>query len=879
MQYGGTLVVPSRQRAEAVRLAFAAAALSRQANVWSTPDVLPFETWRAREVARVIVSQRSAPRLLSTAEEWWLWRKASETVASDFELMGSATLADALRRSDELAFEYGLDVRNLAARGVEQALLARASRAVREAEDNLGVGSAARLAPNLPVLGDARPLLFAGFLSLTPAIRAVIDSRRARGFETYVAELDAAVEIPAARYFSAEDAADELEQIAAWTRARIAQQADARLLIVLPGALAQRQRLATLIHQSLDAAGFMRREAATEWVALEGGSPLSAQPLIAHALTSLQILHGGTDFETASEWLRSPYWRSDAGGRARLDAWLCQHADIEQDAWTLRRLLESVPRALEGTARGLIACIDRALHEFASEAATPRQWSERMHAALDAIGWPGERPLSSEEQQTVNRLFELLKEFGGLGAVAPRWSRSEALSALRELCTRTAFSPASGDVPVTISPLLADPIIRYDGIWVAGLTADLWPPAPSVDPFLPVEAQRRWPGATTEGRLMEARSLMRAWRLCSDQLVLSAAKRSGDIELTPSPLLAEIQAAPAVRVASGWLAQAVRRAGALESLVDTSGSPFAAGARLPGGTYVLQVQNDCPFHAYATFRLGCEDRRPPAPGVEPDIRGRLLHGALEQLWRTVRDSQTLSAMDEGARRALIEKSIDAAVIDLWGGAPSTPPQKRERARAARLIFGLCELERTRPGFAVRDIEREQLLKLAGAELSVRIDRVDTLESGGLAILDYKSGRPGKAEWYEPRPSHVQLMAYLAATEGDVRALATVHLTAREIRFSGISASAKLLPKVREVQGQAQRDDDGGASGQDTIWLDRTREWLACLERLAHEFVNGYAAVDPKPLACLFCPVDSLCRIAESPLPIDDALIESGVLDE
>ena len=75
---------------------------------------------------------------------------------------------------------------------------------------------------------------------------------------------------------------------------------------------------------------------------------------------------------------------------------------------------------------------------------------------------------------------------------------------------------------------------------------------------------------------------------------------------------------------------------------------------------------------------------------------------------------------------------------------------------------------------MRDIEREELLRLAGVELSVRIDRVDALDAGGLAILDYKSGRPGKAEWYEPRPSHVQLMAYLAAVGGDVRALATVN---------------------------------------------------------------------------------------------------------
>ena len=47
----------------------------------------------------------------------------------------------------------------------------------------------------------------------------------------------------ATHYFSAEDGADELEQIAAWTRARILRSPDARLLVMLPGAPSQRQRL------------------------------------------------------------------------------------------------------------------------------------------------------------------------------------------------------------------------------------------------------------------------------------------------------------------------------------------------------------------------------------------------------------------------------------------------------------------------------------------------------------------------------------------------------------------------------------------------------------------------------------------------------------
>src|SRR5690606_28460667 len=33
----------------------------------------------------------------------------------------------------------------------------------------------------------------------------------------------------------------------------------------------------------------------------------------------------------------------------------------------------------------------------------PAAWAERMHALLDAVGWPGARPLDSAEFQLVNR--------------------------------------------------------------------------------------------------------------------------------------------------------------------------------------------------------------------------------------------------------------------------------------------------------------------------------------------------------------------------------------------------------------------------------------------------------------------------------------------
>jgi ATP-dependent helicase/DNAse subunit B len=158
----------------------------------------------------------------------------------------------------------------------------------------------------------------------------------------------------------------------------------------------------------------------------------------------------------------------------------------------------------------------------------------------------------------------------------------------------------------------------------------------------------------------------------------------------------------------------------------------------------------------------------------------------------------------------------------------------------------------------------------GAELRIRIDRVDALESGGRAILDYKSGRRTTADWYGERPSHPQLLAYLAALGDDVVAMATVNVTAREVRFDGIANSAELLPKVKGVEGHF---------GMDPLdaWPTRQQEWVSRVEHLAADFLAGRAVVDPKPGACDYCHVASICRIADR-VETNDATDEIGDAD-
>jgi RecB family exonuclease len=255
-----------------------------------------------------------------------------------------------------------------------------------------------------------------------------------------------------------------------------------------------------------------------------------------------------------------------------------------------------------------------------------------------------------------------------------------------------------------------------------------------------------------------------------------------------------------------------------------------------------------------------------------DQRGLLLHASLQRLWDRLRDSRGLEAAFESATLdALIGECVALAAQTLQVGvrgrrrrarltpdgqfdlfAVLSPALARECRRAQGLIRRLCDLERTRAPFAVEATEQVTELALGGGRLRMRIDRVDAI-GAGRAVLDYKSGRPGSPDWFGERPTHPQLLAYLAALGENVRAVATVNLTAREVRFSGVAAAEGLLPKLKAPPS-------GGAGGAAGAWSAQQRHWQGLIERLIRAFLAGDARVDPASGACDYCHVTDICRI-------------------
>jgi inactivated superfamily I helicase len=166
-----------------------------------------------------------------------------------------------------------------------------------------------------------------------------------------------------------------------------------------------------------------------------------------------------------------------------------------------------------------------------------------------AAGLAGSRPLRSDELQTVARVQTLLDEYAALGTGSGRTDAAGAVATLSDLARERSFDPASVAAPVTLTDSHDDPVVHYDGIWVAGLDASQWPPPPRPDAFIPLRLQvaAGVPAASAAGQVRVARESFEQWRAATGSLVCSWAALDGDAHRSVSPLLARLVGRATIR--------------------------------------------------------------------------------------------------------------------------------------------------------------------------------------------------------------------------------------------------------------------------------------------------------------------------------------------
>jgi ATP-dependent helicase/nuclease subunit B len=830
-----TVVTPNKRLSQALMAEFDEFQVRKNLTVWEAPDILPFGAFVERLWEDALYSDlgEKLPLLLTPAQEQHLW----EQILKDASFLLKDGAARQCREAWRLAHQWRIRIGT----GTEDAL-AFARWAAEYERKTAGEVDAARLpdlmAQHLASLKTPKLLVAYAFDVVPPQTREFFEKLT---FEECHPEPTPSV-LARSSYPSA---SQEIEAAAKWARARL-EEGRKSIAVVVPDLQQRRSEVARVFSRVMQP-GYNLPGAAKSAMPfnISLGRPLSSYPLVHFALGLIELAFHTVEFDQASHLIRAPFLGgadTELGRRASLDVKLRRDADSVIGLGKIIALADPCPI--------LRKHLEQMFEITKTRPASPAEWARHFSALLEAAGFPGERALDSGEFQTRAKWHEMLGELSRLERLAQSFSFSQAFSFLQRLCETTLFQPESPEAPIQVLGVLESAGLRFDCLWVSGLTDEAWPLTARPNPFLPIAAQKRAgiPQASAEASAALDKRLTDEWKRAAAEVVFTWPAKDKDKDLAPSPLILEVEekslAVPEYRRYRDLLFASRK----LESFEDRKAPPVPAG-KVRGGTRVLADQAACPFRAFAKWRLSAVELEEPESGLDPRDRGKLLHALMRELWTRLKNSNALqtdtaAAISQSAEAAVKEMGLEGRFAEL------------ERARLAKLANEWLDIERRRAPFKVAAVEEKREINVAGLKFESRIDRMDELEGGGHVLIDYKSSRLlTPKQWDGPRPDDPQLPLYAVAAPEDLAAVVFARMRPGEMRFMGYSKTERTLPRV-----EVYRD-----------WQKLLDTWKRDAEALGKSFATGEAPVDPKEglKTCRMCELHTLCRVFEKISAVDD----------
>jgi ATP-dependent helicase/nuclease subunit B len=837
--------------------------------IWATPRIRELSSWlRELSAIRQLADSR-LPRCLTEVEERELWRAVIENSESSAGFMDLAAGARAARRARRTVQEYAIPLHALSLDpSAETQLFLQWNQEFDRRCRNLDCVS-------VDMLLSVTPPPSAEIVSLeSPAWRPAAREWLSR-FGRPLLPRDLSAEpygqpygqpygkpfAPSPQSFEAASPELELTAAAQWAADNLRSTEGFRAWIHVRDLVRRRAEVVDAFDAELIPGRFaLREDRVAAPYAVAGGTPLADYAPVRAALRLLTANFGIVSFQQFSELLLMPDLHAtlrDATGAARLELALRTRAPSEADMASWLELADETARSMDLNPVGALQRLREALTllQTAQGVRAFSAWVPMWVAAIEAAPWNLRARWSSAEFQAAERFRELLSALAAADAVIGTQTRESAHRVLQRAARDTAFQPQTGVPAVWISGQAVDPWLNYDGLWITGCSDDRWPAPVAPVALVPIRLQREYgvTAASSELQMQLAMDLQRRWQARTSRCVFSWASAVDGIAAAPSPLLPGTTPLNALLAPSKarphWVAM-LAAAPPLERFDDELAPPFSSGEH-NRGVSTLCDQSRCAFRGFARTRLRTEQMDLPLPGFNRLERGNLVHYALEHVWSELRDSSTLVALAPAARQDLLDGAARRAVARVSRRRdPGRRWREREVLRLQQLLGRWLDLEAQRPKFRVEHIETEaQSAVFGGLKFNVRIDRVDSLADGGMALIDYKTGSTS-ADWRGERPNNPQLPIYAL-----LRPEALVAVAYGSVNASKIDFVAETERRGVFKTGKKPSALEGQASFAALIELWRTR-----VERLAGEFAAGRAEVAPTLKACGSCDLQGLCRV-------------------
>lgn len=797
---------------------------------WERPNVYSLDAWMLNCAQQVRFALKDPPSLLSLAQEHELWRQIIEQDRPDlFDLRAMAFLA---QRTSRVLAEYQITTEGDAwSEHRDAAEFLNWHRTLQKrlkSENWITRADLWRLIPTWIKSGvlQISPVTFAGLTSVSPGLMR---------FAQNTAGITPSINPVIATAKDFESVPHEMENVARCVRHLLEAEPNTSIGILVCDLKSYSRELNRILQEVLyPSASPGNHVHSQQGVLLD-------QPIIANALLILELARTRIHHASAGAILRCPFIegaQKERSARALAAHKLRRARELDFDFTDLERFSESCPLFR----RTLIRI--RKLISTNQEFMRAPDWSAAFGDMLEAVRWPAIDDLSESEQLAVTRWNDALSELASLGLVAKPLTLSDALAHLRAILNRP-WEQGDWSSPVQVLDANSAEAIEFDHAFIVNATEDAWPPPITLSPLIPYKLQRlhnvpgSHPETAAEMRFRKTRSLFTS---------------APNVNVAFTGHLAPVLR-PFVKVASvalpAWPGLTANQAYApveLDSQEDSKAPPLQTIDKVQGGSGILKSQSQCPFKAFAEYRLKARGDDEISFGFDALERGIFAHTTLELIWKNLQTQSNLKTLSPAQLQALVEDSLAEAVKDDGSGPLHTLISQAERTRLNKVISNWLNVERERPqSFTVVQVEEKLQTEISGLKLELRIDRIDQLPNGSLVLIDYKTGKQAKTKLETRRPEEPQLLVYAASLKLPVEGIYFAELRNNEVRAVGHTGA-------KHFHRGAVKDHKGA-------WNKFVNDSFETVERLAADFVQGKAEVDPcKKSACNYCKIGPLCRV-------------------
>lgn len=433
-----------------------------------------------------------------------------------------------------------------------------------------------------------------------------------------------------------------------------------------------------------------------------------------------------------------------------------------------------------------------------------------LGAVLDRLVSAGEalcgvRLWSGPDGRALSCLVDDLRSAAADGATMI--ARADLPAVLRDAMDRVAVRPQWGQHPrVAIYGLLEARMSRADLVICAGLSEGTWPAAPGAEPLLPPAVLRALGVPGGEFRIgLAAHDL--AGALGAPEVVLSWARRddSGPVIASRFVLRVEAMLGELARdhreTAAVELARSIDFASPAPPYPRPAPDPTPEQRDVPLAVTAIDRLRGDPYQFYASAILRLRKLDPLDAEPTAAWKGTVVHRVLERWHEAGGGAGELLAL---AQAELAEMRAHPLVRTLWWP---------RLARGLEWIDAQVKAQRAE-GREVVASEQDGAMIRHGVKVFGRVDRIDRLADGALAIVDYKTGKP-------PSGKMVQ--------DGFALQLGTLGLIAEAGGFTGLAGTAEGFEYWS--LGKARDSDTGFGYVQEPILEGRAKSGLPRAEFL------------------------------------------------